>query len=362
MTTIGVFVAIFFALLVLRLAYSRACLKNVDVSLSMSAATATEGDKLVLTEVIFNRKWLPLPWLAVKFQVDRELEFADHTAASVSDFYYRNDLFHILMHQKITRRLNFTCSKRGYYAIRGLEVTGWDILMEKKYIRQYECNARLTVYPATLEMHETDALCTLIYGHMRTQYPIYPDPFSFRGIREYAPNDPMKSINFKASAKAQELMVNVWDFANARQVVLLLDIARYIALHNEYLEERTIKIIASLAERLNSQGVPVAFISNATNSRNTPAPASRSQHLRAILESLAHIDFSAQETTAFADIVDEITLEGKTEPEYWLVSPYYSKDVDAAFSRLKATGARTVWIMPEPQPRDADYAEKVVLI
>ena len=391
MATFGILIAIVLALLLLRLVYSRACLKKVNVMLSISGTTATEGDVLTLTEVVTNEKWLPLPWLAVKFQVDRELEFADLTAAVVSDLYYRNDLFHILMHQKITRRLKFTCSRRGYYAIRGLEVTGWDILMEKKYIRHFKCDARLTVYPATLEMEETEELCTRVYGHLRTHYPIHPDPFSFRGIREYSSNDPMKSINFKASAKAQELMVNVWDFANARQVVLLLDVERYIALHNEALDERAIKIVASLAERFSSQGVHVSFITNGKSCRTeeeaavpkdgSPSPKASGEHgtgsqsdairipegrgnhhLRAIMEALAYIDISASRIRPFADILDEITQEGKLEPEYWLISPYYSKNVDAAFSRLKTSGARTAWIMPEPQPRDSDFADMIIFV
>jgi len=369
MTTIGIFAALLIVLFLLRRVYAKSCLENLDVQLSMSANTATEGDTLVLTETIINRKWLPLPWLAVKFQVDRELDFADRSAAAVSDLYYRNDLFHIMMHQKITRRLAFICTKRGYYSIRGLEIAGWDVLMENKYIRQYPSDARLTVYPRTLSACETDELCTRIYGHLRTRHPIHPDPFSFRGIREYSHSDPMKIINFKASAKAQGLMVNVWDFANTRQIVLVLDVQRYTAWHSEELEERAIKIVATLAERMTSQGVPIAFAANAIVKPprgDTPAKARipegcGAKHLRIILEALAFIDLSA-DVQPVSDILDGMTREGRLEPEYWLISPYYSKDTDAALLRLRETGARTAWIMPEPKPIDADFGDKILFI
>ena len=354
MTTIAIFVALLIALLILRHIYSRHCMANVSVQVFISSNTATEGDKLILTEVITNQKWLPLPWLAVKFQVDRELEFGDSSASMVSDLYYRNDLFHILMHQKITRRLGFTCTKRGYYAIRGLEITGWDILMENKYIRRYDCDAQLTVYPATFDAEEVDNLCTQVYGQLPTRHPVHIDPFTFRGIREYSWGDPIKSINFKASAKAMALMVNVWDFVGARQIILLLDVQRHIVWYREALEERAIKIAASLAQRMSNQGLPLGFVTNGLSVRSglpTRVPEGRGAgHLRGIFESLAYIDLSKQDIEPFSAVLDRITAEGYVEPEYWLISPYYDKGLAEALVRLKKSGGRVVWIMPEPRP------------
>ena len=96
MVAVGIFVALLIVLLIIRKSYSKSCLEKVEVDLFISANSATEGDELVLTEIVKNEKWLPLPWLSVKFRVDRELVFADCTSV-VSDFYYRHDLFFILM-------------------------------------------------------------------------------------------------------------------------------------------------------------------------------------------------------------------------------------------------------------------------
>jgi uncharacterized protein (DUF58 family) len=363
MIIVAIFAALLLVLFVIRRAYNLACLENVDVELSMSAAVATEGDELVLTEVVTNRKWLPLPWFGVKFQVDRELDFADKSAAMVSDLYYRHDLFHILMHQKITRRLAFTCAKRGYYAIRGLEVAGWDILMETKYIKQFEVDTRLTVYPSTLETAESDALCTRVYGHMRTVFPIHPDPFSFRGIREYSPSDPMKAINFKASAKTQDLMVNIWDFSNARQIVILLDLERRTIWHDENAEERAIKIAATIAERMNMQGVPITFYTNGRSIKNnatTCIPEGKgSVHLRKILEALAYLHLDAADVPPFAATLENLS---DTTPEYWLISPYYSKETSAALAALTSRGARTAHLMPGERPLDFEGEEEIIFV
>ena len=64
-------------------------------------------------EVVENKKALPLPVLGVKFQVARALHFAKDPNAGVSDFYYRSDVFSVMMFQKITRSLPFLATKRG---------------------------------------------------------------------------------------------------------------------------------------------------------------------------------------------------------------------------------------------------------
>ena len=286
MPIIGIFIALLIITHILHKIYAKACLKNLDIQLSVSATTATEGDTLTLTEVLANNKWLPLPWVAVKFFMGRELQFA--SSAAVTDAYYRNDLFHILMHQKITRRLAFTCTKRGYYTIDKIDLTSWDVLMISKYAQKYPCNVHLTVFPSTLPTDEIDGICTHVYGHLRTSIPIHPDPFSFRGIREYSSTDTMKAINFKASARGMGLMSNVWDFANARQVAILLDTQRHIHLHSEYLEEYAIKLVASIAEKMTAMGTPISFATNAKSAALPERVACDIAPIPPFLKDLAH--------------------------------------------------------------------------
>ena len=364
MATIGILIAIFITVHIFRRVYSRACLTNLDAQVSISSNTATEGDTLTLTEVLTNNKWLPLPWVSLKFRVGKELLFA--SGALVSDAHYRNDLFHILMHQKITRRLTFDCSRRGFYSIDGMELTAWDLLMEQKYIRRFSCDIRLTVYPSTIPTPEIDDLCTRVYGQLRTRHPINPDPFSFRGIREYSSRDPMKAINFKASARGMGLMVNVWDFSNAREVAILLDTQRHVLWHNEYLEERAIKIAASIAAKMNEVGTPTSFVSNGRSSvsGNTAHinEGLGTQHLRSVMESLAFIDISNQDIVPMTRTIDGLATAGHHDPEYWLITPYYSKEIEASFLQLKKTGARAVWIMPTPEPQGTDVYEEIIFV
>lgn len=383
MIVIGIFIAVLLVFYIIRRVYRQSSLHNLGVELSFSSLRATEGAKLTLTTILTNSKWLPLPWVAVKFNVSRHLLFDDTENAQVSDNYYRNDLYSILMRQRITRRLSFVCGRRGYYAIPTIDLSAWDLLMETKNAEMVECGAHLTVYPASLPIPEVDDICVQIYGHMRARNIMHPDPFSFRGLREYSPNDPLKAINFKASAKAQELMVNLWEYMNAREVILLYNVQRYTVWHNEVLDEYTIKLVAGLAEKLARENVPVRFITNGLHiqKETDPEPANNHegnfasillgelkresrykeesgyrttevseglgelQHER-ILEALALLDLEQTNVTPFAEILANVTAEYKTEPEYWIISTYHGADMEDAYKDLKAKGARVVWMLP----------------
>ena len=364
MPTLGIFLAIAFTIIIFHKIYAKFCVRNLDVRLSVSRSHATEGEVLTLTEVLTNNKWLPIPWVTVKFRAAKELEFAQ--AAAVTDAYYRRDLFHILMQQKITRRLAFTCSRRGYYFVDGVELTAWDVLMENRYIQKFPCDVRLTVYPGTLETEEFDELCTLVYGQMRSTFPINPDPFSFRGIREYSSSDPLKAVNFKASARGLGVMVNIWEYSSARQIEILLDVKRHEAWHHETLEERAVKIAASVSEKMIANGTPTGFVSNGisvVSGMEINIPQGRGvQHSRSVLEALAYVDFTNQSVDSFAEKINEITIAGNFTPEYWLITPYYSREVEAAFLQLKAVGARAAWIMPGPKDQDTDRCQEIIYI
>ena len=360
MTVIGIFLAVLLAFFIVQMLYRRAGLKKLDIQVSYSKPRATEGESMVITTVLTNAMWLPLPWVSVKLKLSKHLIFADMENAQVTDFFYRNDLYNILMRQRITRRLAFVCSKRGYYPIPDVDITAWDILMETKSAAIVKCNAHLTVYPACLPVDEVDDICVQIYGQLKARNIIYPDPFSFRGIREYSTHDPLKAVNFKASAKAQELMVNLWEYTNARQVTLLYNLQRYSIWHNEILDEYTIKLVASLAERLTSQNVPVRFITNgrsikinneaednSTIENTTEVPEGIGEvQLERILETLAFLDVEQTDVAPFAKILSDATAEDKNEPEYWLISTYHEPELEAAYKELMDKGARTVWVMP----------------
>ena len=100
------------------LLYRKFWSKGLTVEIRFAQEEAVAGQEAVLTEVITNRKWLPIPILHIKFQINRNLRFLSMNNAQVSDLIYKNDMFSLLFYQRITRTLPFRCERRGYYTIR----------------------------------------------------------------------------------------------------------------------------------------------------------------------------------------------------------------------------------------------------
>ena len=88
------------------------------------------------------------------------------------------------------------------------------------------------------------------------------DPFVFRGIRDYTSNDSLKNVNWKASARTGNLMVNEYDESVSRNVCILLNLEESGALRYDAVDEEAISIASGIAEMLVSQGINVSIISN----------------------------------------------------------------------------------------------------
>lgn len=87
-------------------------------------------------------------------------------------------------------------------------------------------------------------------------------PFEFAGIRDYRRSDPMKYINWKASARGGTLLVNQHDSTLSQKVTILLDCTGIGSAVTDALNETAISIAAELAERMLADGISVSVISN----------------------------------------------------------------------------------------------------
>ena len=206
--------------------YRRHWYRQVDVTLDFDRTSVYAGEQVELTEVITNRKKLPLPVLEVGFHTRKELVFQDTENTNVSDYIYKRDIFAVLGRQRITRKIPILCQKRGYYKVEEADITAFSLLYRKRYSQALTTNAAIYVYPAQVNVSETMTVCERMLGIMQCSRHLYEDPFTFRGIREYTTSDPMKTINWKASARRHELMVNVYQDERSQQIYSVIDKGR----------------------------------------------------------------------------------------------------------------------------------------
>lgn len=242
--------------------YLRWWTQDVSVVLKFEKNMVRAGEEVKLWEVIENRKWLPLPSFKVKFQCSRHLIFSDSTNSSVTDRYYRNDLFSVMSYQRVTRTHDVSCPRRGYYGIYGIDLVGADLFFSQEMNHSAGSETILYVLPAPLPPAILHTALKRIQGELEVRKYEMEDPFTYRGIREYQTFDAMKDINWKATARTDELKVNIRSHTAVSSVRIFMNLEDNGILRREELLEMSLSLCAGLAEQLLSQGIRLSIYSN----------------------------------------------------------------------------------------------------
>ena len=324
--------------------------EELFVSLAFSRKSTVRGESCELLETIENRKLLPLPVLKVKFQVSRQLAFEDAgTESSVTDQYYRNDVFSVRPYTRHIRSLRFTCKKRGFYRINGLDVVAGDLFLTHELPKSLPVDSQLYVYPRPFRGMDFNGAMRQLNGEVATKRHLQEDPFEYRGIREYAPYDEMKTINWKATARTGDLMVNIRNYTSLRAVRIFLNLADTGILKNEQLVELCISIAARFAGELLEQGIRVAVYANGedvlTGDPMKMQPSAGPGHMESINRAFARISLE-EGVYPFGELFrGELEEEGKDMATLFLSvdrSPEFQEDI-RTFARM---GTDFTWMCP----------------
>ena len=221
------------------------------------------GEPSAVIEVVENRKRLPLPMIKVKFQTSRELHFTSGKGSRITDRYYRNDVFHLKGYEKITRRVEFVAARRGFYEIREMDLVGSDLFMSDQFVSALPVDTGLIVYPRERAFPSLDHVFVSLLGMQGSRRSLVDDPFSFRGLRAYQPGDSERLVNWRASARTEELLVNQREYVSMRPVHLYLNLLDDGVLKHEDWAEDMISAASYLAGRFYRNGTRISLDSNA---------------------------------------------------------------------------------------------------
>lgn len=236
--------------------------KDIFIDVKFDRDHSYAGSKAIIVEKIENRKKMPVSVLEVGFNLDRNLVFSDMENTKVSDMTYRRDIFALLGNQRITRQLSIDCSKRGYYEIEKVFYKSFSLFYKNTYTKEKPISTGLYVYPKRTNVSDILRISSKMMGERQCAKHIYEDPFAFSSIREYTITDPMKTINWKASAKTGDLMVNTFESTNTQSIMIYLDVQDRGMYKFEELVEDSISVAATLMQTLISKGIETGICVN----------------------------------------------------------------------------------------------------
>lgn len=359
MEFLGALLGLVFVYFLQRFLYRNFWNRNMTAELKFSKSRAVQGEVVTLLESITNRKLLPVPMLHLRFKVSRDLQFEDSRQNDVTDYYNRNELFSLLMFQRVTRRLNFRCRKRGVYTIKTASLLGSGLLMSEEYLLEFPTDTELIVYPGSVNLNKFERMFETMLGSVSTHRFLHEDPFSFRGIRDYQPGDPMKSVNWKASAKAMDFKVNVLDFTTEQRVEVYLNLNREtLGMDNEVLEE-SIRLAKTFAARLAKMGMQTALYTNGLHYESHEVvcveTGSGDGFLELANEALAKIRLkdsafakmeSEFDAPDFCSMYGEQCRESGQEHYKIFISNYHHADFLELLESMVKQGQSISWVLP----------------
>ncbi len=327
---------------------------NLSATISYDKTHASVGETIQLTEDIRNEKLLPLAVLYVKFSTSRTFIFEDSDNATVSDLYHRNDIFSIMGNQQITRTLNFRTTRRGYFTTDTINLVVHDLFLQHSHAVKLDNHTSLYVYPALLSDQSSLSLTSSVIGNLSKKKQ-YEDPLSFRGIRDYTHHDSMRYINWKATAKQQQLMVNTYFDIQNTEIVLLFNLDTNVIQRDHRLQEYSISIVATLLHHLNMQGFATRLAVNIKDPFSNEIIVTElgigAEHIQSLFEILARINLE-KELSPFDDFFGENSSLFRTtgaNTAYLLVSNYRKDSLLHIYNQKRSEGTNIHFICPEEQ-------------
>lgn len=323
--------------------------EGLRVNISFKDSYINVGDKSSLIEVINNDKFLPLPVLHVKFSTAKTFEFDNQDNANVTDCYYRNDAFSVMGNQKLTRKLTFKAAKRGTFYIKGATITAKDFFMTRTFAKNLESHNVLYVFPRKIDTLEFDAYFNTVMGEIEAKKGLLEDPYTFRGIREYDVRDNMSKINWKASARSGELMVNQYGYSWEPRIKIVLNLDTNMMARSEYITELSIELASSIAAEFLDNKISVGLVSNGLDINKEPlgklSPGTTMEHMVSIDKYLASVSGNS-ELDGFMEIIDNLVDSYDRDSTYIIISSYHREDLMLKLDYLKESGMDFHMVVP----------------
>ncbi len=207
--------------------WTRYGVRQVVYSRALGASRAVVGDEIRLDVTIWNRKPLPLPWVAVDDLVTdgitiRELPNLDRD----QERHGRRILFNawsLTWYERVVRHFHVDAERRGSYEFGPFRMRIRDILGRDAAESETDETASLVISPRTMPVRSTGHDLAPL-GDRRARQGLIHDPALFGGVRPFQPGDSLRRIHWRATARLGEPVSRRFEPARGREVLIALDV------------------------------------------------------------------------------------------------------------------------------------------
>ena len=286
-----------FVLVAVSRMWARLSLSEVHLSSVVSSERAAAGELITLTLTIENRKPLLVPWLQVFLPVPEGLEVKneDLTLRPYMGGTEVGLVTSLGAYDRVEIDISIRARKRGLYRLEPVRLSSGDLFGFYGSRREFHrSKPTLIVYPVTVTLADFSLPPARPMGDERSRDFRSEDQNRPSRLREYRPGDPIKRIDWKATARGCKPFVRVYDSSVSRQIVILLECDRprlWRWRSRPEILEAGVVAAASLVLHCHDLGSRVGLIANGIPPGMTTLayipPGRGPAHLRVLMEALA---------------------------------------------------------------------------
>lgn len=340
--------------------------KNVEYKCSFSVEEAHEGDEIYLVETIYNRKFLPVPWIKVEINTSKWLEFAETRSVIAQENRHVTSSFFLRSYQKVTRRWRLKCLKRGVFSIDNVTLISGDLIGNSVVSVPVEINSVIQVYPRTIQLEKMLIPVNHLQGETIVKRWINEDPFIIAGTREYTERDPMNKIHWVSTVRTGKLMVRKEEFTSRYGLSVILNVQSmeneyFDAVYKEYIE-LGIKAAATIFDEALKNGIPARLATNGGTMDNQKqiiftGEASGRAHIQSLMEILAKLRL--RRVSDFENFLEYIS-ESINNSQVVVITAYLNENICNILRKMKMKNNTVVILVTNKNiefdsiPRDID--------
>lgn len=335
--------------------WSRYSLQSVTYTRRLSAARVFRDETITLRLELINRKLLPLAWIEVEDEFPDRLQAVDRLTTPSIDpsLVVLPYLTSLRPYERVAWTATLRCPHRGVFEVGPAILRSGDTFGFHRREGRIDRRDRIIVYPRVVPLPDLGIPPRGAFGDARTRRTLLLDPQRTVGTRDYHPEDSFRHIHWKATARAGDLQVRVFEPTTVTQLGIFLDLdtpgQTWRALDSVAFEP-IVSVGASLASHAIGEGRAVGIYSNRLiGGSNRPlriAPASGVVQLTKLLEGLAKLSPFA--TTDFARHLRAETLNFPWGSTIVIVTVSMTPALAATMEALRGAGHRLVLVATAP--------------
>ncbi len=206
--------------------WTRYGLRDLSYERRLGTGRAVVGDTVDLDVAVWNRKALPLPWVAADDLVTDGIEVSEKALELDEVALRRRSLrntWALGWYERVIRHYHLDAQHRGVFEFGPVRLHIRDLVGRHAVTEERELPDRLVVAPRTAAVREVGPARALI-GEWRARHSLVHDPALFGGVRPFQPGDPLRRIHWRATARLGRPVSRRWEPARSRQVILVLDV------------------------------------------------------------------------------------------------------------------------------------------